>query len=99
MEGRPFPPVRRLHLDQARPPIWREALDVISSTVAIFFRYPAHLAREVITPSGLQGSPLVRQHAFLARTAKGPVSLIPASYVELAGDVQHLLQFLRRRLV
>ena len=41
----------------------------------------------------------MRQHAFLARAAEGPVALVPARNVEIAGDVQHLLQFLRRRLV
>lgn len=31
--------------------------------------------------------------------AEGPVAFVPARHVELAGDVQHLVQLLRRRLV
>lgn len=41
----------------------------------------------------------MRQHTFLARAAESPVALVPPRHVELAGNVQHLVQFLRRRLV
>jgi hypothetical protein len=41
----------------------------------------------------------MRQHALLARAAKGAVALVPARHVELAGDVQHLVKLLRGWLV
>jgi hypothetical protein len=33
----------------------------------------------------------MRENAFLASAAEGPVAFVPARHVELAGDVQHLL--------
>ena len=41
----------------------------------------------------------MRQDAFLTGTAEGAVSLVSRRDIEFAGDVQHLLQLLRRRLV
>ncbi|MDO5622358.1 MAG: phage tail protein [Paracoccus sp. (in: a-proteobacteria)] len=40
MEGRAFPAIRRLHLDQARTTIQREAGDIVAGSVAIFLRHP-----------------------------------------------------------
>ena len=67
--------------------------------VAIFLRHPAHLARQIVPSYRPQCRALMREHTFLARAAESPVALVPARHVELAGDVQHLVQFLRRRLV
>ena len=99
VEGRSFPAVRRFHLDQPRAAIGRVAGDVVARSIAVLFRDPADLARQVIPSRGLQRGMLVRKHTFLAGTAEGAIALVPACHVELPRDVQHLVELLRRRLV
>ena len=99
MEGRALPSVGRLHLDQLRPPVGFEARDVVARTVPFFFGDLDHLAREVITASRSELCPLMFQRSLFAGTAKRSISLVPSRNVEFARNAQHLLQFLRWRLV
>ena len=43
-----FPAIRRLHLDQARASVRREAGDIVAGTIAILFRHPPDLTRKVV---------------------------------------------------
>ena len=42
---------------------------------------------------------LMRQHALVTRAAEGAIALVPTRHVEFPGDVQHLVQLPRWRLV
>jgi hypothetical protein len=63
------------------------------------YRDPPHFSRQIISTGHFQRGSFVCNHALFAGTAKGPVAFIPTRHVKLSGDMQHLLQFLRRRLV
>ena len=48
MERGALPVIRRLHLDQARASVRREAGDIVASTIAILFLDPSDLTRKVV---------------------------------------------------
>ena len=48
VERRAFPAIRRLHLNQARASVRREAGDIVASTIAILFPDPSDLTRKVV---------------------------------------------------
>ena len=80
------------------PPVCIETGNIVACAIPVFFRNPADLPRQVLPPRCSQRVTLVLQDALLPGLAKGAVAFIPRGHVEFLGDVEHLLELVRRRL-
>lgn len=99
MEGRAFPSVGCLYLDQTILPLRREAGDVIAQAVAILLRYPSDAPGEVVSAMRVQSRALMVKHTLFSGVSQGAVALIASGGVEAAGDALHLFQLVRRRCI
>lgn len=89
MEGRSFPAIGRLDLDETLASILVKAGDVIAKTVAVLIGDPSHLSRQIMPPSLDKGGALVAQNDLFTGPAQSTIALVTASDVILHRDGRH----------
>ena len=99
IEWRPVPTIRRFDLYQSRLFVRGETGDVVARPVTVLNRHPTHSLRQIAATGGRQCGALMFQYELLTCPPQSPIALVSACDIEFTGDVQHLFELFRRRLV
>ena len=99
VEGRAFPAIGGLNLQQPVGTVSIETGDIIAVTVAILHRGPADFTRQIRPARLLQPRALVRQLPLLACLAKRPVTGIARRHIAFTADLGHELRIYWWRFV
>lgn len=85
MEGRSFPAVRGLDLDQTLAPVRIEAADVVAGAIAINVRHPANPLGEISSTGSQKRCALMGQHALFACLTKSAIAGVPSGDIVFTG--------------